>query len=197
MSAFNDRYAASAGQASRTAFCGPAVTHGFLANVTRAPHAVDRLARSPHRALYHSRVFVRQVRACAPSDSKEATSSAESVAPEQPSTVDSSAGNPTKAEDAETSSASYLNVPGKIVLNELELAKQSRELDELATKYRKARLRNEYEDARLFGWVTSAERLNGRTAMFFFLVGLLTEYWTGYTVPQQVELMLNTVGVYF
>jgi hypothetical protein len=35
---------------------------------------------------------------------------------------------------------------------------------------------------------------NGRFAMFFLVVGLLTEYWTGVTFPGQIEEMLRVGG---
>lgn len=91
---------------------------------------------------------------------------------------------------------SYIVVPGKIELNELQLAEQRTKLMNLEAKYKQARLVKEYEASRKFGFVPFAEQLNGRSAAFFFVVGLLTEYWTGYTIPQQIELMLNTVGVF-
>lgn len=91
---------------------------------------------------------------------------------------------------------SYLVVPGKVVLNELELAAQRTRLDELGDRLKQERLVKEYNESRKFGFVDYAEKLNGRTAAFFFVTGLLTEYWTGYTIPQQIELMLNTVGVF-
>lgn len=86
-------------------------------------------------------------------------------------------------------------VPGKIVLDELTLAKQRTVLEEYARELRKKRLEQEREDSRLFGFVPYAETLNGRLSMFFFVTGLLTEYWTGYTIPEQIELMLRTLGV--
>lgn len=86
-------------------------------------------------------------------------------------------------------------VPGKIQLDEISLARQKSVLESYAKELRKKRLEEEREAARLFGWVPYAETLNGRLAMFFILTGLLTEYWTGYTIPEQVELMLRTLGV--
>lgn len=86
-------------------------------------------------------------------------------------------------------------VPGKIQLTEEQLAEQKRNLEEYAELLRKDRLRTEREAARLFGWVKYAETMNGRFAMFFFVTGLLTEYWTDYTIPEQVELLLRTLGV--
>ena len=87
------------------------------------------------------------------------------------------------------------NVPGKIVLNEIELAGQVTELNKLEERWRKQRLQREYDEARLLGWTEQAEMYNGRYAMFFLMVGLLTEYWTGYSMPQQVEEMLRIAGV--
>ena len=86
------------------------------------------------------------------------------------------------------------NVPGKIVLNEIELAQQVTELSKLEEQWRKDRLRSEYDEAQNVGFVEKAELLNGRTAMFFLVTGLLTEYWTGVTMPGQVEEMLRIGG---
>lgn len=86
-------------------------------------------------------------------------------------------------------------VPGKIVLNELQLAEQKAALDQYAELLRKDRLEMERKAARLFGFVPAAEKINGRFAMFFFATGLLTEYWTGYSIPEQIELLLRTLGI--
>ena len=86
------------------------------------------------------------------------------------------------------------NVPGKIVLNQIELAQQVTELSKLEEQWRKDRLRSEYDEAQNVGFVEKAELLNGRTAMFFLVTGLLTEYWTGVTMPGQVEEMLRIGG---
>ena len=86
------------------------------------------------------------------------------------------------------------NVPGKIVLNEIELAKQVTELNKLEEKWRKERQIEEYEESRTVGWVGNAELLNGRFAMFFLATGLLTEYWTGVSLPGQVEELLRIGG---
>jgi hypothetical protein len=87
------------------------------------------------------------------------------------------------------------SVPGRAVLNDLELAAQVTALGKLEEKWKKARQQEEYDDARLLGWTTQAETYNGRYAMFFLVVGLLTEYWTGITFPGQVEEMLRVGGV--
>jgi hypothetical protein len=86
------------------------------------------------------------------------------------------------------------NVPGKIVLGEVELAAQVTALSKLEEGYRKERQAKEYEEARIIGWVPKAEMYNGRFAMFFLAVGLLTEYWTGITIPGQIEEMARVGG---
>mmetsp|Transcript_1079 Transcript_1079/g.1691 ORF Transcript_1079/g.1691 Transcript_1079/m.1691 type:complete len:172 (-) Transcript_1079:782-1297(-) len=86
------------------------------------------------------------------------------------------------------------NVPGKIVLNEIELAQQVTALGQLEEKWRKERLREEYEEFKTVGFVENAELLNSRFAMFFLATGLLTEYWTGVSIPGQVEEMLRIGG---
>jgi hypothetical protein len=49
--------------------------------------------------------------------------------------------------------------------------------------------------ARLLGWTKQAETYNGRLAMFFVVVVLLTEPLTGILLPGQVEEMLRVGGV--
>jgi hypothetical protein len=86
------------------------------------------------------------------------------------------------------------NVPGKIVLNEIQLAEQVTALGKLEEKWRKERMEEEYEENKTVGFVTNAELLNGRFAMFFLATGLLTELWTGVSLPGQVEEMLRIGG---
>lgn len=86
-------------------------------------------------------------------------------------------------------------IPGKMVLNEIELAAQVAALDRLEEKWVKIRERNEYNDARILGWTERAETYNGRYAMFFLAVGLLTELWTGVSMPGQVEEILRLLGI--
>lgn len=86
------------------------------------------------------------------------------------------------------------NVPGKIVVNEVDLAAQVTELTKIEDKYRKIRKAQEYEDARIIGFVPQAEMYNGRAAMFFLVVGLLTELWTGISIPGQIEEMARVGG---
>ena len=87
------------------------------------------------------------------------------------------------------------DVPGKMQLNEIELAAQVTALTKLEEKWRAERIEREYEESRKVGFVEGAETLNGRFAMFFLVTGLLTELWTGQTLPQQVEEMLRIAGV--
>ena len=86
------------------------------------------------------------------------------------------------------------NVPGKVVLSEIELAAQATALAKLEEGYRKERQAKEYEEARIIGFVPQAEMYNGRFAMFFLVVGLLTEYWTGISIPGQIEEMARVGG---
>mmetsp|Transcript_2252 Transcript_2252/g.3413 ORF Transcript_2252/g.3413 Transcript_2252/m.3413 type:complete len:167 (-) Transcript_2252:385-885(-) len=86
------------------------------------------------------------------------------------------------------------NIPGKIALSDLEIAAQGTALSKIEEAFRKERLQQDYDDARILGWTTMSETYNGRFAMFFLSVGLLTEYWTGITIPGQIEEMLRVGG---
>jgi hypothetical protein len=86
------------------------------------------------------------------------------------------------------------DIPGKMVVSDLELAAQNTALSKIEDKYKKIRLQQEYDDARILGWTGRAETFNGRFAMFFLVVGLLTEYWTDVTIPGQIEEMLRVGG---
>eukprot|EP00871_Galdieria_phlegrea_P005881 jgi/Galph1/780/GphlegSOOS_G5495.1 len=85
----------------------------------------------------------------------------------------------------------FLNVE----LTPEELREQAKKLDELTEQWRLKRLQEEREANRKFGFTPFAETLNGRLSMFFLAVGLLTEYWTGYTIPDQVEYLLEIFGL--
>ncbi|KAG5183475.1 hypothetical protein JKP88DRAFT_238520 [Tribonema minus] len=87
------------------------------------------------------------------------------------------------------------NVPGKIVVDDATLAQQQIDLEKYARQLRRQRLDREAEEARLLGWTPAAEINNGRAAMFFIVVGILTEYWTGQSMPQQVETMASVMGL--
>jgi hypothetical protein len=86
-------------------------------------------------------------------------------------------------------------IPGKIVLNELALAKQVTDLGRLEDVYRARRVEAEEANQAQVGFVENAELLNGRTAMFFLVTGLLTELWTGVSMPGQVEELLRVAGL--
>merc|ERR1719253_1959697 len=86
------------------------------------------------------------------------------------------------------------NVPGKMVVGDAELAAQLTALSRIEERFKKVREADEYEDARIIGWVPMAETYNGRFAMFFLVVGLLTEYWTGISIPGQIEEMARVGG---
>ena len=62
-------------------------------------------------------------------------------------------------------------------------------------QFRNARLDREYEDSRLLGFSKEAEIINGRSAMFFLGVGLLTEAFSGESMPSQVMTFLETFGI--
>lgn len=80
-------------------------------------------------------------------------------------------------------------------LNEVELAEQVRALDTLADQWRSEVAQQKFDKAQLLGFCDQAEIINARFAMFFVATGLLTEYWTGQSIPQQVLTMLETTGV--
>jgi hypothetical protein len=86
------------------------------------------------------------------------------------------------------------DVPGKTVMNEIDLAKQVTALNKLEEKWRKERAFEVYDAERKVGWTAQAEILNGRSAMFFLVTGLFTEAFTGISMPGQVEEMLRIGG---
>ena len=81
--------------------------------------------------------------------------------------------------------------PGKAVIDDITLAKQSTALDKLAASWDRRKEFRSWEASRMTGFSEEAEIINGRTAMFFLVVGLLTEYWTGQSIPDQVFTMLR------
>lgn len=174
------------------ALCFALSTTSFSGRSFQAPSICKSRAVSP------TRISVRRARAAAVEPDAGATSESEKTvdvlesdteATEQPSP-------PAPSEPAEPISDDFVErVPGKITLDEIQLAKQRTALEQYSAELRKKRLEEEREAARLFGFVPYAETLNGRLAMFFIVTGLLTEYWTGYTIPEQVELMARTLGI--
>jgi len=86
-------------------------------------------------------------------------------------------------------------VPGKMVISMEEYEKQCAALDELEKKYlRRQALVDEWRSRRV-GFTPVAEAYNGRMAMFFLTVGLLTELWTGVDMPGQIEELARILGI--
>ena len=85
--------------------------------------------------------------------------------------------------------------PAMMVLDEVELAKQARDLDLLAARWQRIRDLKDWESSKLVGFSVEAEIINGRAAMFFLIVGLLTELWTGQNIPQQVATLGRILGI--
>ena len=81
--------------------------------------------------------------------------------------------------------------PGKQVIDDITLAKQSTALDKLAASWDRRKEFRSWEASRMTGFSEEAEIINGRTAMFFLVVGLLTEFWTGQSIPDQIFTMLR------
>eukprot|EP00903_Cladosiphon_okamuranus_P014330 g13308.t1 len=79
------------------------------------------------------------------------------------------------------------DIPGKILLSPEVLAEQQKGLEKIAQQLRRERLDKEAEDAITFGFCPRAELWNGRSAMFGITVGMLTELWTGQSIPQQLS----------
>jgi hypothetical protein len=83
----------------------------------------------------------------------------------------------------------------KTPLSDIELAEQSAKLDALAEKWRQRQENKDFDAAQLTGWSKKAEVINGRCAMFFILTGLVTEYYTGQSMPQQIATLLQNLGI--
>mmetsp|Transcript_9126 Transcript_9126/g.21483 ORF Transcript_9126/g.21483 Transcript_9126/m.21483 type:complete len:156 (-) Transcript_9126:242-709(-) len=84
--------------------------------------------------------------------------------------------------------------PAKVQLSEVELAERKTKLEALSAKWSKRQQQLEWDAELNVGWVFKAETINGRLAMFFLLTGLITEYYTGESIPQQTLTMLQTLG---
>merc|ERR1719152_376598 len=79
--------------------------------------------------------------------------------------------------------------------SEMELAEQEAKLTALSKKWAKREELKDYQDSIRSGFGPSPELINGRTAMFFIVTGLVTEYYTGQSMPQQVYTMLQTLSI--
>ena len=79
--------------------------------------------------------------------------------------------------------------------SEMELAEQEAKLSALSQKWQKREEMESYADYQRSGFGRSSEIINGRTAMFFLVTGLVTEYYTGQSMPDQVYTMLQTLSI--
>merc|ERR1719326_1268833 len=79
--------------------------------------------------------------------------------------------------------------------SEMELAEQEAKLTALSEKWKRFEEEVSYQETIRSGFGPSPEIINGRTAMFFIIVGLITEYYTGQSMPQQVYTMLQTLSI--
>lgn len=79
--------------------------------------------------------------------------------------------------------------------SDVELVEQEAKLEALAKKWKRIEDEGEYEEGLRSGWGPSPERINGRTAMFFLVTGLVTEYYTGQSLPDQFYTMLQTLSL--
>jgi hypothetical protein len=108
------------------------------------------------------------------------------------STTNDEAAAKAEAEAAKAEAAKALaNSPGMAELDEITLARQTTALESLAAGWSRRREFRSWEDSRMTGFSEQAEIINGRMAMFFLVVGLLTEYWTDQSIPDQIFTMLR------
>lgn len=82
-----------------------------------------------------------------------------------------------------------------VPISDVELAEQETKLRALSDKWKKFEDEKAYQDTLRSGFGPSPERINGRAAMFFIVTGLVTEYYTGQSLPQQVQTMLETLAI--
>mmetsp|Transcript_42502 Transcript_42502/g.66569 ORF Transcript_42502/g.66569 Transcript_42502/m.66569 type:complete len:137 (-) Transcript_42502:1789-2199(-) len=94
-----------------------------------------------------------------------------------------------------TDGNSEIKIPGKIKLSESTISSREKDLKTLADNWKRERLLKEELDRKMFGFTKNSEILNGRTAMFFFMTGILTEIWTGQSIVTQIDTMLRTLGI--
>ena len=108
-----------------------------------------------------------------------------------PRRLASTAADAETAEPAAPPAPVVSTAPGKQVIDDITLAKQSTALDKLAASWDRRKEFRSWEASRMTGFSEEAEIINGRTAMFFLVVGLLTEFWTGQSIPDQIFTMLR------
>jgi len=109
----------------------------------------------------------------------------------RPSLLRSSPAAEDVAAEAAPPAPAVSTAPGKAVIDDITLAKQSTALDKLAASWDRRKEFRSWEASRMTGFSEEAEIINGRTAMFFLVVGLLTEFWTGQSIPDQIFTMLR------
>ncbi|WIA19471.1 hypothetical protein OEZ85_004083 [Tetradesmus obliquus] len=66
---------------------------------------------------------------------------------------------------------------------------------EMRKYFQDQQLESAVQKAQLFGWTPANEIGNGRWVMFGVFVGLLTEYATGVSFPDQIALLLSYLGI--
>ena len=88
------------------------------------------------------------------------------------------------------------SIPAKAKISESDLIEREKKLKDLAEKWKKNRIRKEEYERKVFGFYKNSEILNGRVAMFFFVTGLLTEFWTKQSLFDQIETMFRAFGFY-
>eukprot|EP00406_Dinophysis_acuminata_P075824 CAMPEP_0179242628 /NCGR_PEP_ID=MMETSP0797-20121207/17117_1 /TAXON_ID=47934 /ORGANISM="Dinophysis acuminata, Strain DAEP01" /LENGTH=246 /DNA_ID=CAMNT_0020950073 /DNA_START=37 /DNA_END=777 /DNA_ORIENTATION=+ len=86
-------------------------------------------------------------------------------------------------------------IPGKWQPTPAETADRVRKLTLLATTWKEERLAEEFEANRYLGFTRRAEIINGRLAMFFFMVGVFTEEVTEQNMPEQIRTFLDIFSI--
>lgn len=66
---------------------------------------------------------------------------------------------------------------------------------EMIAYFKNQKLQESIVKAKTFGWTPSNEIGNGRWVMFGWFVGMLTEYATGVSFPDQLKLMCSYLGI--
>jgi len=86
-------------------------------------------------------------------------------------------------------------VPADAPLSDIELVEQEAKLKALSEKWKKREDLQAYQESIRSGFGPDPETINGRTAMFFIIVGLITEYYTGQSMPAQVNTLLESLSI--
>jgi hypothetical protein len=99
------------------------------------------------------------------------------------------------SQDTEKEFSNEFNIPGKFKISEADMKKREKDLKALANKWKKERILKEDQERKLIGFTKNSEIINGRMAMIFLVTGILTEYWTEQTIPNQIDTMLRVAGL--